>query len=170
MLKPDFGFEERDLSQFFVLTVPANAGALITLDSTDTAVIGVGDTPYGNVIPGSVSVAGDRELGVLFYDVTSTGPSFFEQVVGILDLSTKVGMPAAIWHTVPGDILSTDAYDSTAITAGAASGNTAQGTLLGIKNGVYTTVQGSGAGSVPRAKLIGNAVQNSTQLIRVQVV
>lgn len=173
-VKPDYGFHERKLSQVFVLGAAAVAGTLITRDTTDLTVVGVGDTPYGRVTNGSVGVALDRELGVLYYDVNSTGASFFNTVSGVLDLTTKIGTPCAIWHTGPGDILSTTAYLATgtgSIVAGAASGNTAPDTLLGVLNGNYVlaaSFSNPNAGSTVRAKLIGNAMVNGQQAIRVQ--
>lgn len=171
-LKPDSVFQEWDLLNQFTISSTAVAGTLLTRDTSDTSVVGVGGCPYGKVTSGSVSVAGDRELGVLFYDVTATGPSFFDQVSGVLDFSSAQNQPCALWKTEPGMIFSTSAFATSgtgAITAGAASGNTAPDTILGIINGQYVTVQGSGAGSVPRAKLIGNTVVNGVQCIRVQV-
>ncbi|MDG7000389.1 MAG: hypothetical protein JRN15_14935 [Nitrososphaerota archaeon] len=172
MLKPDQTFEERDLLNEFVISDTAVAGTLLTRDTTDTSVVGIGGCPYGHVTAGSISVASDRELGVLFYDVTATGPSFFDQVSAVLDLSSAQGQPCALWKITPGMIFSTSAFVASgtgAITAGQASGNTAPDTLLGIINGQYALVQGSGAGSIPRAKLIGNTVINGVQAIRVQV-
>jgi hypothetical protein len=165
-VKPDYGFHERKLSQVFVLGAAAVAGTLITRDTTDLTVVGVGDTPYGRVTNGSVTVALDRELGVLYYDVNATGASFFNTVSGILDLTTKIGTPCAIWHTGPGDILSTTSFGAS-IVAGAVSGNTAPDSLLGILNGQFVTT-GTG-GSITRAKLLGNAMVNGTQAIRVMV-
>ena len=171
-LKPDQVFEERHLLNEFVISTTAVAGTLLTRDTTDTSVVGVGGCPYGKVTAGSISVAGDRELGVLFYDVTATGPSFFDQAAGVLDLSSAQNQPCALWKLSPGMIFSTSAFATSgtgAITAGQASGNTAPDTILGIINGKYVTIQGSGAGSVPRAKLIGNTLVNGVQCIRVQV-
>jgi hypothetical protein len=174
-IKPDYGFHERKLSQVFVLGATAVAGTVITRDTTDLSVVGVGDTPYGKVTNGGVGVALDRELGHLYYDVTATGASFFNTVSGVLDLTTKVGTPCAIWHTGPNDILSTTAYLATgtgSITAGAASGNTSPDTLLGVLAGNYVlagSFTNPNAGSTVRAKLIGNAMVNGVQAIRVQV-
>lgn len=172
MLKPDNTFEERDLLGEFTMSSVAVQGTLLTRDTTDTSVVGIGGRPYGAVTAGSVSVAGDRELGVLFYDVTATGPSFFDQTAGVLDLSSAQNQPCALWKTTAGMIFSTSAFVASgtgAITAGQASGNTAPDTILGILNGQYCTLQGSGAGSIPRAKLIGSTVVNGVQCIRVQV-
>lgn len=172
MIKPDSVFQEWDLLNQFTISSTAVAGTLLTRDTSDTSVVGVGGCPYGKVTAGSVSVAGDREIGVLFYDVTATGPSFFDQVSGILDYSSAQNQPCALWKLSPGVIFSTSAFATSgtgAITAGQASGNTPADTILGIINGQYVTVQGSGAGSVPRAKLIGNTVVNGVQCIRVQV-
>lgn len=172
MIKPDQVFQEWDLLNEFTISTTGVAGTLLTRDTSDTSVVGVGGCPYGKVTAGSVSVAGDREMGVLFYDVTATGPSFFDQVSGVMDLSSAQNQPCAIWKTEPGMLFSTSAFATSgtgAITAGQASGNTAPDTILGIINGQYVTVQGSGAGSVPRAKLIGNTVVNGVQCIRVQV-
>lgn len=174
-IKPDNGFHERELSQVFVMGAAANAGTVITRDTTDLTVVGVGDTPYGKVTNGGVGVALDRELGHLYYDVNATGPSFFNTVAGILDLTTKVGSPCAIWHTKPNDILSTDAWLTTGtgkLTVGQASGNTAPDTLLGVLNGQYVLASAftnPNAGSTVRAKLIGNAMVNGAQAIRVQI-
>jgi hypothetical protein len=174
-LKPDYGFHERKQSNVFVLNAAANQGALITRDTSDLSVVGVGDTNYGNVVAGSVSVALDRELGVLYYDVTTTGASFFNTVTATLDLSTKIGTPVSIWHTSSGDIFSTDAFLTSGtglITAGLASGNTAPDTFLGISAGKYVIASAftaGTAGSVVRAKLIGNANLGSVVTIRVLV-
>ncbi len=173
-LTPDNTFRVEDLLNQFVISATAVAGSLLTRDTTDLTVTGVGDCNYGKVTTGSISVADDRELGVLFYDVTATGPSFFNQVSGVLDYSSAQGMPCALWKTKPNDIFSTTAFLTSgtgAITAGLSSGNTAPDTLLGILNGQYVVASaiGTGAGSVPRAKLIGNTVLNGAIAIRVQV-
>jgi len=174
-IKPDYGFHERKVSNVFVLNVAATQGSILTRDTTNTAVVGAGDCTYGSVALGSVAVQGDRELGFLFWDVTATGASFFNTISGILDLTTAIGTPVAIYHANAGDIVSTDAYLASglgAITAGAVSGNTAPDTLLGVLNGKYVLASAfasPAAGSAVRAKLIGNAVINSVQAIRVQV-
>lgn len=171
-LSPDNTFEVHDLLNQFTIGTTAVAGTLLTRDTTDTSVVGVGDCPYGKVTNGSISVTGDRELGVLFYDVTATGVSFFDQVAGVLTYQSAQNQPCALWKIKTGDIFATTAFASSgtgAITAGASSGNTAPDTILGIINGQYVVKQGSGAGSVPRAKLIGNTVIGGVQAIRVQV-
>lgn len=174
-VKPDYGFHERKLSQVFVLGATAPAGTAITRDTTDLTVVGVGDTPYGKVTNGGVGVVGDRELGHLYYDVNATGASFFNTVSGVLDLTTKVGTPCAIWHTGPNDILTTDQFLATgtgAIVAGQASGNTAPDTMLGIVGGKYVVASAfvsPAAGSAVRAKLIGNGLVNGSIAVRVQV-
>jgi hypothetical protein len=144
----------------------------LTRDTADTSVVGEGDCPYGKVTAGSISVASDRELGVLFYDVTATGPAYFDQTAGVLNYSSAQGQPCALWKTKNGDVFATTSFAATgtgAITAGQSSGNTAPDTLLGVINGQYVVKQGSGAGSVPRAKLIGNSLINGDIAIRVQV-
>ena len=174
-VKPDYGFHERKVSNVFVLNVAATSGAILTRDTTDLSVVGVGDTNYGNVALGSVALAGDRELGHLYWDVNATGASFFNTVTGVLDLTTKVGTPCAVYHSHPNDILSTDAFLASGtglITAGAASGNTAPDTLLGVLNGKYVVAAAftaPAAGSAVRAKLIGNAVLDGVIAIRVQI-
>lgn len=170
-IKPDDTFQERDLLNQFVISTTAVAGTILTRDTTDTTVVGVGGCPYGKVTAGSVSVAGDRELGVLFYDVTATGPSFFDQTAGIMDLSSAQNQPCALWKLSPGMIFSTSAFVSSgtgAITAGQASGNTAPDTLLAVVNGEYA-LQSAFSSYPARAKLIGNTVVNGVQCIRVQV-
>jgi len=173
MLKPDFGFHERQLSNVFVLATAANAGTLMTRDTSDVSVVGVGDCNYGRVVAGSVALAGDAELGCLYYDVTTNGPTFFNIVSGVLDLTTAVNGPVTIWHFHKNAIFSTDSFKTTstgAIVAGQASGNTAPDTLLGILNGQYVVASAftpPAAGSAVRAKLIGNAVVNGVQCIRV---
>lgn len=175
MIKPDYRFEERELLGVFVLNGTANRGTLLTRDTSDTSVIGQGtDVPYGKVVAGSVSAASDRELGVLFYDVTTDGVTFFDQVTNTLRYDTAANTPCSIMRLKPNDIFSTDSFLTSgtgAITAGAGSGNTAADTLLGIKSGQYVIASsfGSGAGSIPRAKLIGNCVVDDVQCIRVQV-
>lgn len=175
-LKTDSVFHDRDVSNVFVLNSPATRGTLLTRDSTDTATVGQGDCNYGNVVAGSISVTGDREYGVLLYDVTSTGPTFENVVVGQLDYSTKAGQPCAIWEVRGGMMFSTDQYQTAAgsgqIIAGQVNGNTPADTFLGIKNGLYVKASdftAGQAGSVPRAKLIGNAVIDGNQAIRVRV-
>lgn len=174
-LKTDSKFHDRDISNVFVLNNPAPRGTLLTRDGSDTSTVGVGEVPYGNVVAGSISVAGDREYGVLMYDVTSTGPSFENVTVGQLDLSTKAGQPCAIWECPTGTMFSTDQFLASgtgAITAGQSSGNTGADTMLGIKNGQYviaSAFSGGTAGSVVRAKLIGNAVVDNNIAIRVRV-
>lgn len=171
-LSPDNTFSISDLLNQFSISTTAQAGSLLTRDTTDTSVVGVGDCPYGHVTTGSVSVAEDREIGVLFYDVTATGVSFFDQVAGVLSYQSAQNQPAAVWKTKNGDIFATTAFASSgtgAITAGQSSSNTAPDTLLGIINGQYVVKQSSGAGSVARAKLIGNTVINGVIAIRVQV-
>jgi len=175
MIKPDYGFHERKVSNVFVLNVAATQGTILTRDTTDLSVVGVGNTSYGRVVNGSVSVQGDREFGFLFYDVTATGASFFNTISGVLDLTTAVGTPVALYHTNAGDIVTTDAFATTGaglIVSGASSGNTAPDTLLGILNGKYVIASAfasPAAGSAIRAKLIGNASVNGIQCIRVQV-
>jgi hypothetical protein len=171
-LKPDNTFLERDLLNQFTISSTAVAGSILTRDTTDTSVVGVGACPFGKVTTGSISVAGDRELGVLFYDVTATGVTFFDQVTGNLNYSSAQNQPCALWKVTAGMIFSTSAFATTgtgAIVAGQASGNTAADTILGVINGQYVVVQGSGAGSVPRAKLIGNTQVGNVPCIRVQV-
>lgn len=171
-LSPDNTFQISDLLNQFTISSTAVAGSLLTRDTTDTTVVGQGDCPYGHVTTGSISVAGDRELGVLFYDVTATGNSFFDQVAGVLSYQSAQNQPCALWKIKAGDIFATTAFATSgtgAITAGQSSGNTAPDTQLGIINGQYVIKQGSGAGSVPRAKLIGNTVINGVIAIRVQV-
>lgn len=171
-LSPDNSFSPHDLLNQFTISTTAVAGSLVTRDTTDVSVVGVGDCPYGKVTTGSISVAEDRELGVLFYDVTATGVSYFDQTAGVLTYQSAQNQPCALWKTKTGDIFATTAYASTgigAITAGASSGNTAPDTILGVINGQYVVKQASGAGSVPRAKLIGNTVINGTIAVRVQV-
>lgn len=174
-LKTDSKWHDRDVSNYYILATPADRGTLLTRDTTDTTTVGVGDRPYGNVVAGSVSVAGDREVGVLQYDVTSTGPTFEKVTVGDLDYSTKAGMPCAIWETPPQAVFSTDSFLGTgtgSIVAGQSSGNTAADTMLGIKNGQYVIASAftaGTAGSVVRAKLVGNAVVDGNICIRVRV-
>lgn len=173
MIKPLAKFHERDLSNYFVLNAAGSSGALLTRDTTDTSPLGVGDTSYGRVALGSVSVAGDKEMGFLFYAVTATGVTLFEQMASVLDYSVKENSPVAVWHAPTGSIVETDQFatgaSTGAIVAGQATGNTAIDSMLGIINGLYVTIQATGAGSVPRAKLIGNGVNNGYQCIRVVV-
>lgn len=174
-LKTDTQFHDREVTNFYVLNSPAVRGTLLTRDGTDTSTVGVGDRAYGNVVAGSISVAGDREVGVLLYDVTATGPTFENVTVGQLDYSTKQGNPCAIWTVPPGAVFSTDQFLGTgtgSLVAGQSSGNTAADTELGIKSGQYVIASaftGGTAGSVVRAKLMGNAVVDGVQCIRVLV-
>lgn len=163
---------ERSLSNVFVLNAVANSGLLLTQDTTVTTPLGVGQCPYGNVTGGSISVAGDREFGVLYYPTSSGGVSLLEQLAMVLDYSVISNSPVSIWHFTGGEIFETDSFAATgtgAITAGQSSGNSALGSQLGIISGKYVLVQGSGAGSVPRARLIGNGFNNGIQCIRVLV-
>lgn len=178
MIKAITKFHERDLSNFFVLASAAKSGAILTRDTTDVSVVGVGDRSYGKVVAGSVAVAGDREMGFLFYPVVVGGPTLFQQLTNTLNYSVDANSPVAIWTPSSGAILETDAYatgiETGAIVAGAASGNTGLDTLLGIIGGKYVLIQETGDGSVPRARLIGNGVNSgndsiSAQCIRVMV-
>jgi hypothetical protein len=175
LIKPIAKFHERDLSNYFVLNADAVSGAVMTRDTTDLSVVGVGDTSYGRVVPGSLSVAEDREIGILFYDVTDNGPTLFEQMAAILDYSVKKNSPVAIWHAPVGAIIETDQFLSSgtgSIVAGQAAGNTAPDSFLGVLNGQFVLASAfvaPAAGSLIRAKLIGNGVNNSKQCIRVQI-
>jgi hypothetical protein len=169
---PDNTFDVQDLLNQFNINVTAVAGTPLTQNTADTSPLGVGDQPYGSLTTGSLSVADDRIIGVLFYDVTATGPTYFDQTAGVLNYSSPQGQPCAVWKTKPGDIMATTAFASSgtgAITAGQASGNTSLGTILGVINGQFVVQQGSGAGSVAAAKLIGNALINGAIAIRVQL-
>lgn len=169
--KPNHSFEGRELVNEYVLNTTAVAGTLLTRNTADTSVVGVGDRPYGTVTNGSVSVAGDREFGFLMYDVTDTGVSFFNQVTGTLDFSSAENTPCSVLLSHPGMQIETSAFVSAgtgAITAGAASSNTAPDTLLAIVGGQYA-LQSAFSGYPARAKLIGNGIVSNIQTIRVQV-
>ncbi len=173
-IKPTHSFDERELVNEYVLNTVAVAGTLLTRNTADLSVVGVGNCSYGTVTNGSISVAGDRPFGALFYDVTESGVTFFNQITGTLDYSSAENTPCALWLLHPGMQFETSAFLATgtgAITAGASSGNTAPDTLLGVLNGQYVVASAfaSGAGSVPCAKLIGNGIVNGIQTIRVQV-
>jgi hypothetical protein len=170
-VNPDNTFMIEDLLNQFVCSQTAVAGSILTRDTTDTSVVGVGDCPYGKVTTGSLSVASDRPIGVLFYDVTATGPTFFNQIAGVLDYSSAQNQPCAVWKIKPGDIFTTTVFATSgtgAITAGQSSGNTSPDTILSVINGQLVIKQGSGAGSVPFAKLIGNSIINGAIALRVQ--
>lgn len=172
MIKMLSKFHERDISNYFLSQIVVNAGAPLTRDTSDTSPIGIGDRPYGNIALGSVTVAGDKELGFALYPVIAGQIPLFNLLAAILTYESVEGAPLAVWHAPSGAILETDAFLASGtghLVAGQSSGNTAIDTQLGIISGQYVVLQGSGAGSVPRAKLIGNGVNNGVQCIRVIV-
>jgi hypothetical protein len=175
MLKIDFGWEPNDVSNVYLCQTALADGVILALDSNDTSTVGPGDCPFGNVAPASIANVGDREIGVLLFQVKAGGASATDVIFGVLNEVTATGWACNVWHLHKNDVLSTDSFLATgtgAITAGQSSGNTARGTLLGLKNGQYVVASAftSGtAGSVPVAKLDGNTTIGNTQLIRVQV-
>jgi hypothetical protein len=175
MIKPDLGWEPTRLAGFFLCQNATVAGTIMQTDNTDATTTGVGDCNYGNVVPANVTTADPSYIGALFYDVVNGCPSFQNVVGGVLQEVTGTGYACTLFKLERNDVISTDQFLATgtgAITAGQSSGNTATGTLLGVKNGQFvlaSAFSGGAAGSVAIAKLIGNTTIGSAQLIRVQI-
>ena len=172
---PLHSFDERELVNEYVCGVVAPNGTILTRDTTDLSVVGVGNRPAGRVTNGSISVAGDREIGFLMYPVTETGVTFFNQVTGTLDYSSAAETPCSILLSHPGMQIATSAFATSgtgALTVGQSSGNTSPDTLLGVVDGQYVLQSSfeSGAGSIARAKLIRTMLlDNNIPAICVQV-
>lgn len=167
MLSPYLGFEGRDITGVYRITVASASGLALTALASDTRPLT--PSPYGNSLgsltAGSVTTAGVvRETGWLLQPVTATGPSVFSVLSSVYDESIAAGQIASVLLSKSGAQVATDQY----VAAGGAGagqilfdGTVALDKTCGIFNGQPRVLQ---TGDVARLLFKGQVVQRTLPL------
>jgi len=144
-------FTDEELESRLVVASAMSAGTVLVEDSVNA---------------GQLVAATDKAGFVLARDVTSSGPSTEQLLLGVRESSTKAGDPADVYVLRPGHIFATNQYVASG--TGAITAATAVGTELGVSNGQFMVKQATGTGSVRIAVLHANRInQDGTIVVRV---
>ena len=172
MLSPLLGWNDREVIGIHKVNSVTAAGVAVQINSATLGPI-TGTSPYatvfGDVIPASITVQNDRELGYLLQPVSATGPALLSILSQIYDESVPAGATAAILPSKAGAYIASDQFVNTGGSAAGQillDGTVTPGTLCGIANGLFRTKL---AGDIARVKFLGKVVQRQNTLAAFQI-